>query len=903
MSAPPSLVPPPSSTTLAVHDALRQSEERYRTVTNSVCDVIFACDAAGAFTFLNVAWAEITGHAVSASVGKSCVDFVHPAESAAFSRRLGALLRGETVELRETWRVITASRGCRWFLLHARPTREEAKVIGGAGTLTDITERHMHAVVANISRLLDRLVPEGPKPDRLLREVCAATVAGLGLPLGWVGRHLPDGRVRVLAQAGALLAQQKPNEELRWDDAPRGGGPIARALHTGLTQLARRPGIGSFPWRTSADELGVEAVVAAPLFEEKETFGVLVLYTALEGGFGPAERSAIELLASRISMALQLAAQQSHSAPHSAAMATSSTAHFITNRAGTIEWVNDAFTRMTGFQREEAVGATPKLLQSGKHPPEFYRQLWETVLSGEMYRGELINRTKYGGLYTAAMTITPLLSKEGEISHFLASQEDITSRREGEAQASRLSYQDPLTALPNRVRFQSNLATAIEQTVRLGRLLGVLFLDLDRFKLINDTMGHGAGDALLREVARRLKSCVRDEDAVARLGGDEFTLVLSDLADAGAAAIVAQRILRALSRPFGIDGRQVHTSASIGITLCPVDGKTVDALIKQADTAMYRAKERGRDGYAFFTAEMHSQVEKRVFLEDGLRHALDRREFVLHYQPQVDIERGRIFGLEALLRWERPSTGLVSPGEFIPVAEETGLIVPIGEWTLHTTCMQLRHWEEAGIIIPRVAVNVSAVQFRQPNIVQVVSAALKETRVDAHRLEIELTEGVVMHDAKAVIATLDELRELGVRVSLDDFGTGYSSLSYLKRFPIDTLKIDQSFVRGLPENVHDAAITQLIIAMAQSLRLQVVAEGVETPEQLEFLRAHGCDYIQGYFFSRPLTAANLAAFVTDPERCALTFEDGKRLPVIVGSPQDSGGWHAIIPSPPGELLR
>jgi len=433
----------------------------------------------------------------------------------------------------------------------------------------------------------------------------------------------------------------------------------------------------------------------------------------------------------------------------------------------------------------------------------------------------------------------------------------ILANQRAEQQIKHLAYHDTLTGLPNRMLFHDRLQQALSQAVREGHIMGVMFLDLDRFKIINDTLGHDVGDELLKAVSQRLINCIRQGDTVVRLGGDEFTIILPIIAKAEDAAFVAQKILTTLAEPFLLNHQELHITSSIGISLYPDDGTSTQTLIKNADIAMYRAKDLGKNNYQFYTADMNSRAMESITLENALRHALERDELLLHYQPQIDIRSGRIVGVEALVRWQHPEFGLVSPARFIPLAEETNLIIPIGEWVLRTACEQGRRWREQGLPVWRMGVNLSARQFRHKNLLEPIFRIVRETGFDPHHLELEITESLLMQGAGKTIAVLEELDKAGIRLALDDFGTGYSSLSYLKRFPIDTVKIDRSFVRDIHTDPNDAAITSAIIAMAHSLKLSVIAEGVETEEQLAFLRERECDEYQGYLFSKPLAAEEI----------------------------------------------
>jgi len=440
---------------------------------------------------------------------------------------------------------------------------------------------------------------------------------------------------------------------------------------------------------------------------------------------------------------------------------------------------------------------------------------------------------------------------------------DITEMRRMDAQLRHQAYHDALTGLPNRFLFNDRLEQAIRQAQRNAGQLAVFFLDLDRFKMVNDTLGHDIGDALLQGIAKRLSTCVRATDTVARLGGDEFTLIVSDIETPQDAALVAEKIMAALEPPLDLGGQEVATSPSIGIALYPEDGQGVQELMKRADTAMYKAKEGGRNGYRFFKSGMHSITADHLSLEADLRHAVERRELEVFYQPKFDVAGSRLTSFEALVRWHHPKKGLLMPDKFISLAEQTGLIISLGEWVLREACAQMKRWIDEGVADVKMAVNISARQFQLPDLAERVAAILAETGLPGSALEIEITESAIMTDVQQTVALLQELKQMGLSISVDDFGTGYSSLNYLRRFPIDTLKIDRTFVSDIGNTPAGAAIVSAIIRLAQGLQLESIAEGVETQEQLSFLQAEQCGGIQGYFFSPPLRRGDVELQLPD----------------------------------------
>ena len=534
---------------------------------------------------------------------------------------------------------------------------------------------------------------------------------------------------------------------------------------------------------------------------------------------------------------------------------------FITDAQGVILRVNQAFTLTTGYSAEEAVGKTPRLIRSDYHPAAYYEAMWQSLLDTGFWQGEIWNRRKNGEVYANWITITAVRDEKGQITHYVCSQIDITQRKDAEAQIMHLAFYDPLTRLPNRRLLLDRLQQAIAASARNQSVGALLFIDLDNFKTLNDTLGHDVGDRLLQQVAERLSSCIRKNDTVARLGGDEFLVMLEALSQnkpeaATQAEATGRKILDALNQIYQIDNHKYLGSVSIGVTLFSKQAN-VDELLKQADLAMYEAKSSGRNSLRFFDLEMQKAVTLRAELLNGLQEALREKQFRLYYQPQVDYS-GHITGAEALVRWERPGVGLVSPVEFIPVAEESGLIKPLGFWVLETACSQLADWalkpESAALTL---SVNVSSVQFNCADFVEQVLEILHKTGANAQHLKLELTESLLVEKVDEVIAKMSALKAHGVGFSLDDFGTGYSSLAYLRRLPLDQLKIDRSFVRDLLDDPNSAAIAQTIIDLSQTMGLSVIAEGVETEIQRVLLASLGCHAYQGYLFGCPLPIEQL----------------------------------------------
>jgi diguanylate cyclase (GGDEF)-like protein/PAS domain S-box-containing protein len=526
---------------------------------------------------------------------------------------------------------------------------------------------------------------------------------------------------------------------------------------------------------------------------------------------------------------------------------------------------NPAAERMFGWTAAEAIGHPARTVPLDKLNEA--DSLSSRVRKGVTFsQVELVRQRRDGSLIDISLSIAPLRDAAGQLYGYLSIVADISERKAAEKQIEFLAYHDALTSLPNRLLLQDRFEQAKAYAARANTKVALLFIDLDNFKSINDTLGHDSGDALLKQIATRLSSCVRDTDTISRQGGDEFLILLPDLVHADDTAPVLVKVMEQMQMPFHAQGQEISTSISMGVTIFPDDGTSFEVLLKKADMAMYKAKDDGRNTYRFYDEVMNVEAVEHLFIRNGLRRALDRNEFVLHYQPQIDLGHGAIIGVEALIRWNHPELGMVAPGRFISVAEESGLIVPIGDWVLREACRQAVAWQDDGLPELCMAVNLSAVQFKRGDVEQSVIHALEDSGFNPALLELELTESILIQNVEGVLASVKRLKLLGVKLSIDDFGTGYSSLSYLKRFDIDKLKIDQSFVRDLATDPDDAAIVRAIIQMARSLNLRTIAEGVETVEMLHQLRVFQCDEAQGYHFARPMPADEFAGYLRQSNR-------------------------------------
>ncbi|MDI1362796.1 EAL domain-containing protein [Methylotenera sp.] len=638
----------------------------------------------------------------------------------------------------------------------------------------------------------------------------------------------------------------------RWKDALQLGDPVfgdIRDLPSSERQIL--------------EQHDTQSIAIVPLFSDKLWWGNIIIERCHDLiKTTPQELGSLMAIGRSLGVAIQResAGKRLHQAK--IAFDSASEGIMITDDKVRIVAINKGFTEITGYSEEEVLGKSPKILQSGNQDERFYKEMWTTLKKEERWHGEVFNKRKSGENYYEWLTITAVKDNAGKVVNYVGVFADITDVKHSQNRLHELVNHDPLTGLPNRRLLNELLEHSIKRAERDNHKIALLFIDLDRFKAVNDTLGHQVGDKLLLEASRRISLSMRDSDVVARLGGDEFVVMMDMINKPSDAALVAKKIIHALQIEFNIDGHEIYISASVGISTFPKDCSDVEGLIKAADIAMYQVKNKGKNNHCFYSDDLSKNAVERFTLEGQLRHALVRKQFELYYQPQVSLVTGEIIGAEALIRWNHPKLGLVSPATFIPMAEETGLIVQIGEWVLREAAYQMVRWHKAGHAIQWISVNVSGVQIMRSNFADTVYGILMETDCNPHMLELEITESTVMQNTEYVIDTFSRIKQLGLKLAIDDFGTGYSSLSNLKRLPLDKIKIDQSFVRDLPDDLDDAAIANAIYAMAGSLGFSVIAEGVETQAQADFLRAMGCKEAQGYLYSKPVTATEFSKLLT-----------------------------------------
>ena len=683
--------------------------------------------------------------------------------------------------------------------------------------------------------------------ESLLRKVCSAVSSYGGFAGMWIG--LIEGNelniVSTCTEMSKLLQTMKRKIK---ENVRKGEGPCGRALRTGEVVINNdtEKEVDQEDIREEMLKSGLLSSAVVPLKLNGKVVGILALYASEKGFFDTETVELVREIGEELSFALDFLEKEGRLHRFSLAVEQTSDWVLITDKEGVIQYANRAVEEISGYRREELIGKKPNLLKSGRHPESFYRRLWETILSGRSFRSIFVNRRKDGEIFYLDQTITPIKDKEGRIVGFVATGKDITYERELRERLVYVTLYDPVTELPNRNNFMERLSFHISRTKAAGRVLAVGYMDVDRFKYVNETYGYQVGDRILREIARRVKNSLRPGDTAARLGSDEFGLILTDMSRKEDIPNVLSKVLKAFEEPFRADGEELRLNVRIGVSVFPDDGSDPEELVRKAEMTLSHAKEMPSGGYQFFTEEMNTRIAEFMLMEKHLSKALEKGEYVLHFQPVYDLKTSKIESLEALLRWNSEDLGLVPPSKFIPVLEETGLINEVGEWVLREACKKVEEWN-----VP-ISVNVSAAQFRDEGFPGRVKEILRESGVPGGYLIFEITESVIMENVDFTKKSLSELKDLGVKIAVDDFGTGYSSLAYLKILPVDVLKIDTSFVRDIDRDPNDRAIVNAIVQLAKNLGLRVIAEGIEKERHLEILKKMGCDLGQGYFLSKPL---------------------------------------------------
>ncbi|HEX8979432.1 MAG TPA: EAL domain-containing protein [Parasulfuritortus sp.] len=860
----------------AAHRLLDDRLERYRILANTAPDWEYWLAPDNRYLYVSPSCKALTGYAAEEFLADAELmhRIIHPDDLEPYAQHHDAALRHALLD-QETldFRIVTKSGEIRWIThVCCAIHRADGTYLGQRGvnrdsTLRKTAELELQRVTRMYATLSDsnQCIVRATDAEHLFADICRIAVHVGGLQGCVVSLLDADkGVIHPAAYQGfdadcianlqaALLGPEKISPTVQ---SIQDGKKIICNDITGDPETC--------DWTEAADEAGIRSCATYPLICSRKTIGAISFYADEANFFSPDIAKLLEEMAMDLSFAMENFAREAQRREsvdklRQSARVFENTAEgvIITDAKARILTVNPAFTALTGYEEHEVLGHTPALLHSGRQNPTFYQALWRDLKDTGTWQGEIWNQRKNGEIYPEWLTISSVNDADGQTTHYVGVFSDISSVKRAQAAQEFLAHHDPLTGLPNRSLLRSRLEQSIQHARRDGRGRAVLFLDLDRFKDVNDSLGHSVGDELLRIVATKMEKQIRSGDTLARLGGDEFIVLVEDSATPEQAARVAGKLLALFEQPFFVADSEIFVTASIGISLFPSDGGDVDTLVSNADLAMYQAKALGRNNYQFYAPEMTDRILERTHLEHALRGALGRNEFTLHYQPQVDIATGSLLGVEALLRWHHPELGLVPPARFIPAAEEIGLIGEIGAWVLREACRQAVDWQAAQLDVPRISVNLSVRQLERSQLLDQVARILEETGLRSERLELEVTESMIMRQTDDAISVLSGLREMGVQLAVDDFGTGYSSLSYLKQLPLNRLKIDQSFVRDLGTNDDDLAIVRTIIALGRNLGLDVVAEGVEQATQAEHLRREGCLVAQGYLFGRPMDAAQL----------------------------------------------
>lgn len=847
-------------------ETLRATNERFRRLAEASASILYSLSVRnGALhpTWVSENVTRLLGYPVAATLTPDWWwNHIHPDDREPATAAMTRLF--DHGSLLHEYRFFDATGGIRWI-------RDELKLLCDSegqptevvGVWLDVSSDRREAQLRDArSAVLDQVLKKRPLATILDDVALRLERLDPDLMASILTMDPLDGRLQLIASPSLPASYIEMMSSLEPD---AGCCAFSSAASLGETVVVAdiAPNPDCQPCLQHARKSGVAACWATPFKDETgRVIGLLALHSSKPRKPTEAETALMEEFAQLTALAVTKLRDQETLNQAAMAIAATRDGVFITDLNPKILAVNRAFTDITGYQEREALGRNPSLLQSGRQGRAFYQAMWRDIIESGHWTGEVWNRRKNGEIYPQWLSISTVRDEAGEPRHYVGVFTDISKIKASEALLEHLAHYDPLTDLPNRLLMQSRLKSAVERAARHGHRVAALFLDLDHFKHVNDSLGHPLGDELLVAVARRLRERLRDEDTLARLGGDEFLLLLDPAGEPRQVATVAQSLLELLDQPFTLSsGNEVFAGLSIGISLYPDDAGDATELVKHADAAMYLAKKQGRNAYRFHTEALTLAATERLSLETKLRYALERKEFSIHYQPLVDAGSGRATCLEALARWQPAGEAMVPPDKFIPLAEDTGMIIELGAWMLSNACMQAEAWRQGGLALDKLSVNISAREFHHGSIVEQVTVALAASGLPPGCLELELTESMLMLQAERAIATMLALKSLGVSLALDDFGTGYSSLAYLKRFPIDVIKIDKTFVQGMAGGGNDWEIVSAMAALARSLHMELVAEGVETREQVDALVALGCDKHQGYLYSPPLAPETLVEWL------------------------------------------
>jgi len=845
---------------------LLNSERRYRQVITSINQALVQVDKQHQWQFLSPIWKKISGYELYNAINRDVVHFLHPSDRELITKILESLFDGQLVSWNGDVRLKTQSNRYIWVSLSLRlnhMTDKEQSDSVVSGTLENIHMNHITQEITKLLRTAEQMVLTSDcSVTTLLKYVTQTLVKIIDIPLVWV-KICKDFEGQILSESGPLADFLYDTEGL-WAGLHREDSPVILAVREHvITRVLTTDTNLSEEWRLRLQNDEIKDSLFLPFFlAGGDTQAAIGLHSNIEGTFDNQFQALMSDFSSGLRLICQMAEDQYLMRLHRTALEKTANAIMITDKYGTIEWVNDAFVKQTLFRFDDVRGKKPSVLNANTpESADLIAEMWRVVKSGRAWSGELENRRKDASLISVYLTVTPLMDDLGDITHYISVSEDITERKESELRIAFMATHDELTQLPNRNLLNDRINHGIAHAKRQNSMMAILFIDIDHFKFINDSLGHQVGDELLKTLANRLRAVLRQVDTVSRFGGDEFVVILPEIFALQSVNSIVNNLLDEIKKPYDIMEHELIITGSIGISIYPDNADTADNLIQHADSAMYSAKELGRNNYQFYTAEINEKINRRLVLEKALRQALDLEQFILHYQPKVNLKTGKITGMEALIRWQHPDLGLISPIEFIPLAEETGIIIEIGHWVMMNACAQMKAWEAVYPTLINMSINVSARQFWQADFMRNIELVFSETNVSKEKIEFELTESIVMKDVTLATSMMSKLKSFGISLSIDDFGTGYSSLSYLQNFPVDVLKIDRSFVNDLKDEKSDSAIVRSIIALANNFNLQVVAEGIEDEFQKEILTDLGCQYGQGYYFSRPVTADEMAVLL------------------------------------------